>query len=143
MTLPSAVDVADDVVSRASNYRRFGVEYKRRIISEYDLLPSGDGSRGSFLRREGLRRNQISEWRKTREMLKQDGQVIKAVKKQTKRTPERIENDRLMERNAKLEAELARTKLALEITGKAHALLEMLAESADTEVLPRRSSWQR
>jgi transposase len=143
VTLPSAVDIADEVVSRASSYRRFGVEYKRRIISEYDLLPSGDGSRGSLLRREGLRRNQISEWRKTREMLEQDGQVIKVLKKQMKRTPERIENDRLMERNAKLEAELARTKLALEITGKAHALLEMLAESADTEVLQRRSSWSR
>jgi hypothetical protein len=28
---------------------------------------------------------------------------------------------------------LARTRLALELTGKAHALLEMLSESADTE----------
>jgi hypothetical protein len=27
---------------------------------------------------------------------------------------------------------LAKTKLALEITGKAHALLELLSESADT-----------
>jgi transposase len=33
----------------------------------------------------------------------------------------------------RLEAELARTKLALEIMGKAHALLELLAESADTD----------
>ena len=63
--------------------------------------------------------------------------------KQPKRSVERIENDRLIARNKKLEAELARTKLALEITGKAHALLELLAESADTEVLPRTSSWER
>ena len=33
----------------------------------------------------------------------------------------------------KLEGELARTKLALEITGKAHALLELLSESADSD----------
>ena len=32
-----------------------------------------------------------------------------------------------------LEAELARTRLALEITGKAHALLELLSESADSD----------
>ena len=32
-----------------------------------------------------------------------------------------------------LEAELARTRLALEITGKAHALLELLSEGADSE----------
>jgi len=41
--------------------------------------------------------------------------------------------DKLRKRNAKLEGELARTRLALEITGKAHALLEMLSESADTD----------
>jgi hypothetical protein len=34
---------------------------------------------------------------------------------------------------ARLEKELQRTKTALEITGKAHALLEMLSESADSE----------
>jgi transposase len=38
---------------------------------------------------------------------------------------------------AKAEAELARSKAALEIVGKAHALLEMLSESADTD--PRSS----
>jgi transposase len=32
-----------------------------------------------------------------------------------------------------LEAELARTKAALEIVGKAHALLGQLSESADSE----------
>ena len=53
--------------------------------------------------------------------------------KQPKRSVERIENDRLIARNKKPEAELARTKLALEITGKAHALLELISESADTE----------
>jgi transposase len=37
------------------------------------------------------------------------------------------------DRNKRLEAELERTKLALEITGKAHALLELISESADTE----------
>jgi len=143
VTLPSAVDVADFVVSRSSNYRRFGLEYKLRIIAEYDLLPPGDGSRGSLLRREGLRRNHISEWRKTDEILNAEGPGIGKSVKQPKRSVERIENDRLIARNKKLEAELARTKLALEITGKAHALLELLAESADTEVLPRTSSWER
>jgi hypothetical protein len=41
--------------------------------------------------------------------------------------------EKLRRRNERLEAELARTKLALEITGKAHALLELLSESADTD----------
>jgi len=37
-----------------------------------------------------------------------------------------------------LESDLAKHKLALEIAGKAHALLEMLAESATTENSPRK-----
>jgi hypothetical protein len=41
--------------------------------------------------------------------------------------------ERLRRRNERLEAELAKTKLALEITGKAHALLELLSESADSD----------
>jgi hypothetical protein len=53
--------------------------------------------------------------------------------KKPKRTPEQVELEKLRRRNELLEAELERTKLALEITGKAHALLEMLSESADSD----------
>jgi len=48
------------------------------------------------------------------------------------------ENERLRRENEKLAAELARTKTALEIVGKAHALLELLSESADSEKKPRK-----
>ena len=41
-------------------------------------------------------------------------------------------------RAEKAEKELARTKAALEIVGKAHALLEMLSESADDDQPSRR-----
>ena len=138
MTLPSVVDGA--VVSRASNYRRYPVEYKRRIMAEYDLLPLGDGSRGSLLRREGLRRNQIFDWRRTSEMSNDLPPVPVPKKRAKKRGTVEVDNDRLLALNRRLEAELARTRLALEITGKAHALLELLAESADTQTpLPRSS----
>ena len=43
------------------------------------------------------------------------------------------ENAKLRARAERAERELARTKAALDIVGKAHALLEMLSESADTE----------
>ena len=56
--------------------------------------------------------------------------MVEPKKRRTKRNAEQVEIDRLRAKNAKLEAELGRTKLALEITGKAHALLEMFAESA-------------
>ena len=67
-----------------------------------------------------------------------DNEPVRPEKRAAKRSLVEIENDRLIVRNKKLEADLARTRLALEITGKAHALLEMLAESADTEALSSR-----
>jgi hypothetical protein len=42
-------------------------------------------------------------------------------------------SERIRKKNAKFESELKRTRLALEITGKAHALLELLSESADID----------
>ncbi len=56
-----------------------------------------------------------------------------APKAKANRTPEQVELERLRRRNERLEAELARTKTALEITGKVHALLEQLSESAARE----------
>jgi hypothetical protein len=48
------------------------------------------------------------------------------------RSAEAVENERLRKENEKLTAELTRTKAALEVVGKAHALLELLSESADS-----------
>jgi hypothetical protein len=41
--------------------------------------------------------------------------------------------ERLRRKNAKLEAELAKTRMALDIMGEAHALLEQISESADED----------
>ena len=46
--------------------------------------------------------------------------------------PARVEAERLRRENERLARELAKTKAALEVVGKAHALLELLSESADT-----------
>jgi hypothetical protein len=44
---------------------------------------------------------------------------------------EQVEVERLRRQNEKLAKDLARTQAALEIMGKAHALLELLSESAE------------
>jgi transposase len=46
-------------------------------------------------------------------------------------TAEQAEVERLRRQNEKLAKDLARTQAALEIMGKAHALLELLSESAE------------
>ncbi|MCA1701013.1 MAG: transposase [Actinobacteria bacterium] len=111
--------------------RTFTADYKARIVEEYDRLPAGSEQRGALLRKEGLYTSHIAEWRKARDAGAMQG--LTATGRKPKRTPEQLELDRLRRRNERLEAELARTKLALEITGKAHALLDKLSESAASE----------
>lgn|SRR5262249_13228628 len=111
--------------------RSFTAEYKERILAEYDALRAGSTGRGALLRREGLYTSHIAEWRKAREVGAHEGLAPK--QKRARRSAEQVELERLRRRNERLETELAKTKLALEITGKAHALLELLSESADSD----------
>lgn len=72
-------------------------------------------------------------WRsgaKARDAVAREGLAPKA---KARRSAEQVEMEKLRRKNQRLEVELARTKLALEITGKAHALLELLSESAGSE----------
>ena len=110
--------------------RTFSAEYKARIVDEYDALAVGSTERGALLRREGLYSSHVAEWRKARDAGARDALAPRA---KAKRSPEQVELERLRRRNERLETDLARTRLALEITGKAHALLELLSESADSD----------
>jgi transposase len=123
--------VVDELGPAARPRRRsFTAEYKARILDEYDALATGSSERGALLRREGLYSSHLAEWRKARDAGARDAL---AGRVRSRRSPEQVELERIRRRNERLEAELARTKLALEITGKAHALLELLSESADSD----------
>ena len=122
-----------DPAARARR-RSFTAQYKARVLAEYDALPDYSGERGALVRREGLYSSHIAEWRKARDAATLEALEPKA--RPAKRSAEQVELERLRRRNERLEAELARTKLALEITGKAHALLELISESADCDNKP-------
>ena len=130
--LPAAPVADDGVVSpRAERPRRraFTAEYKLHFLAEYEAAEPGQ--RGALLRREGLYSSHLVEWRRARDAGALAG--LEGKPRPAKRTPEQVENERLRARAERAEAELARTKAALDIVGKAHALLELLSESADTE----------
>ncbi len=124
--------VTDDDIDPAAKPKRrtFSAEYKAEILAEYDAYPKGAEERGAILRREGLYTSHLSEWRKQAAAGAREGLGAKSKKR---RSAEQIELERLRAKNQRLEAELARTTTALEITGKVHALLEQLSESADTD----------
>jgi len=124
--------VTDDDTDPAARptRRRFSADYKAEILAEYDSHPKGSEERGAILRREGLYSSHISEWRKQAQAGAREGLARKSKKR---RSAEEIELDKLRRQNERLTAELQKTQTALEITGKVHALLEQLSESADTE----------
>ena len=119
-----------------SKRRTFTAEYKLRVLNEYENAES-PRERAALLRREGIYTSTISEWRRARD--KAAGEVIPEKKPgRPARDAADAENERLRRENEKLAAELARTKAALEVVGKAHALLELLSESADSERKPQK-----
>jgi transposase-like protein len=106
--------------------RSYTAEYKLAILADYDAC-IGDGDKGALLRREGLYSSHIVEWRRARDRAALGGldrpRPVKA-------SPDAAALAAAKRRIARLEGDLAKHKLALDIAGKAHALLEMLAESA-------------
>lgn len=123
--------------------RTFTAEFKARILAEYDAAPDA-AARGAILRRERLYGSHILDWRKARDagvaagLTDRRQSAVRAAQK-----AETAELARLRRENARLEAELSKTQTALEIMGKAHALLELLSGSADTAPMPNPSSARR
>jgi transposase len=128
------VGVADDGAmgprSQQPKRRSFTAEYKLAMIAEYDAATE-PGAKGALLRREGLYSSHIIEWRRAR-----DAGALAGVADKP-RKPARSDADREAERlraeNERLRAELAKTRAALDVVGKAHALLGLISESADTD----------
>lgn len=116
--------------------RAFTAAYKLEMIGKYDAA-TGPGAKGALLRGEGLYDSHISYWRKARDSgaLKSSASAVPAAARAVadKGSPGMAaENERLRKRLARAEAKLGQTRAALDIMGKAFALLEMLSESADS-----------
>jgi transposase len=123
---------ADGPRSSRPRRRTFTAAYKLAMIEKYDAATE-PGAKGALLRGEGLYDSHISYWRKARESgaLKSPSAAVPAVAHQGRLSGD-AENERLRKRLAKAEAKLGQTRAALDIMGKAFALLELLSESADS-----------
>ncbi|MFC5060575.1 transposase, partial [Saccharothrix xinjiangensis] len=119
--------------------RAFTAEYKLAIVAEYENAPNGE--KGAILRREGLYSSHVIEWTRAREAGRLGGGPAESAAPATRgrRSAEQIELERLRRQNEKLISDLAKTRMALDIMGKAHALLEELSESTDEDRPPTRS----
>ncbi len=115
--------------------RTFTAAYKLAMIGKYDAATE-PGAKGALLRGEGLYDSHISYWRKARDSgaltrSAATADTVPAVAHKVRPAGE-AENERLRKRLAKAEVKLEQTRAALDIMGKAFALLELLSESADS-----------
>ena len=114
--------------------RAFTAAYKARILAEYDALPEGSPERGALMRRERLYHSHLEHWRHQQEtgtLPATSGKPAKSAEAE-ELARLRAENKKLRARNEKLQSELGKTKTALDIAGKAFALLEDISRSADS-----------
>lgn len=107
--------------------RSFTAEQKLAHVAAYEqALAEGQG--GAYLRREGLYSSLMSEWRRLRDAGVLEG---KSAGEQVGRpSKEQAEIARLRRQLEVTQRRLDTTETALEIMGKAHALLETISKSA-------------
>ena len=119
--------------------RVFTPEYKLAMVAEYENAPNGE--KGAILRREGLYSSHIIEWTRARDAGRLGGNLAESATpaKRAKKSAEQVELEKLRRQNDKLTSDLTKTRMALDIMGKAHALLEQLSESAANDEPPRTS----
>jgi transposase len=110
--------------------RSFTAASKARILAEYDAAPRGEC--GAILRREGLCDSHLIGWRKAAAT---GAREAPQPRKPDPRDKEIVE---LRARAERAEADLDRTRTALEIVGRAHELWEELSESTGTPKPPKR-----
>ncbi len=117
----SAAAPVDPEVADKPSRRRFSPAYKLRILEEVDGCTE-PGEVGRILRREGLYSSSLATWRKAA----RNGSLT-ALSKKRGRKPERNPLDekvrKLERQNARLENELRKAHLIIDVQGKVAGLL--------------------
>lgn len=106
--------------------RRFSAEYKRRVLQAADAAAASgeEGAVGALLRREGLYSSHLATWRRQREGGELAGlSPKKRGRKATPKNPLAEENVKLSRQVARLQHELDKAKLIIDVQKKVAALL--------------------
>jgi transposase len=123
----SARVVRDAEVTPKAKRRMFNAAYKKKILAEVDAA-AGSGSIGELLRREGIYSSTLTNWRRER-----DAAVESAFSQkrgpEPKRNPLAAENEKLRRQNQRLQEELRKAEIIIEVPKKVCMLLDRL----DTE----------
>jgi len=116
--------------------RSFSAAEKLAHLTAYERACEDGTGGGAYLRCEGLYSSQISEWRKQRDAGVLAGKT--PGKRVGKLSAEQAEIARLTRELAAATKRLTVTEAALDIMGKAHALLESFSGGAATDERPKK-----
>lgn len=100
--------------------RVFPSDTRREIVRYYDSLPN-DGSKGGYLRRSGLFKSSVNQWRV--DIAKGTDGTKQAGRRPT--DPTSRELARLRAENERLQRELLRANAVIDVQKKVSELLEM------------------
>ena len=121
IAVPFVTSSPDPEVSAKAQRRKFTAEDKKRILEEVDRA-AGHGGIGVVLRREGIYSSTLHAWRKDR-----DAAVHKAFSQkrgpQTRRNPLAGENEKLRRQNQRLQEELEKAHIVIDVQKKVAKLL--------------------
>jgi transposase-like protein len=121
IAVPFVASSPDPEVSAKAQRRKFGAEDKKRILEETDRSVEHGGV-GAILRREGIYSSTLHGWRKER-----DAAVHKAFSQkrgpQAQRNPLASENEKLRRQNQRLQEELEKAHIVIDVQKKVAKLL--------------------
>ncbi|NKX56960.1 hypothetical protein HGG74_21100 [Arthrobacter sp. E918] len=125
---------------RPSRQHRFTAEERWALLQEYDKCID-QGSKAAFCRTVGINARTARDWARAREagLLKPPGSAGRSaayVKGGLMDKRDRAELERLRRENAALRKKLEQSEAAVDVLGKASALLESLARSAQAAQEP-------
>ncbi len=121
IAIPFVTSSPDPEVPEKAQRRKFSAEDKKRILEEVDRA-AGHGGIGAVLRREGIYSSTLHGWRKER-----DAAVHKAFSQrrgpQPRRNPLAGENEKLRRQNQRLQEELEKAHIVIDVQKKVAKLL--------------------
>ena len=121
VAIPFVASSPDPEVPAKPERRKFSAEDKTRILEETDRAVEHGGV-GAILRRERIYSSTLHGWRKER-----DAAVRKAFSQkrgpQTKRNPLSSENEKLRRQNQRLQEELEKAHIIIDVQKKVAKLL--------------------
>lgn len=123
-----------EIPERPSRLHHFSREQRWLLLQEYDKCLDR-GSKAEFCRRIQVNSRTVKDWAKAREEGRLQPPAPADPKAAAERSRwmnrrERDELEHLRRENAKLKAKLEKSEAAVDILGKASALLEAMAKSA-------------